>query len=306
MNSAPLVAAGAAFVIAAFLLAWVALPQGQSAGVLEQRLAGVAETPAYDIDLVTGELTEPAFERIVLPILGFIGKFIARRTKEGQLQQLRQLVARAGSHQRPETLLAQRFLLPFVGIGVGWGLDQEAHIHPPASIAAIVGLAVLMYLYPTESLKSKAKKRQMVIRLALPGALDLLTVCLEAGLSLDMAIMRVSESDDSVLSGEFQKVINEVRLGRPRAESLMSMAERNDVEELTGFIRSVVQAEPLGVSIANVLRIQSEDSRRQRKQRAEQAGHRAPILMLFPMMCCIFPCIFLMLLGPAALQLFFH
>jgi tight adherence protein C len=167
-------------------------------------------------------------------------------------------------------------------------------------------MAVLMYLYPTESLKSKAKKRQKVIRLALPGALDLLTVCMEAGLSLDMAIMRVSESDDSVLSGEFQKVINEVRLGRPRSEALLGMADRNDVEELTGFIRSVVQSEPLGVSIANVLRIQSEDLRRMRKQRAEQAGHRAPILMLFPMMCCIFPCIFLMLLGPAALQLLFH
>jgi tight adherence protein C len=306
MNSAPLLAAGAAFVLAAFLLAWVVLPQGQSAGVLEQRLARVADTPAYDIDLVTGELTEPAFDRIVLPILGFVGKFIAKRTKEGQLQQLRQLVAKAGSRQRPETLLALRLLLPLVGIAVGWGLDLLAKLHPPASIAVLVGLATLMYLYPTESLKTKAKKRQTLIRRALPGALDLLTVCMEAGLSLDMAIMRVSESDEGVLSAEFQKVINEVRLGRPRAESLMSMAERNDVEELTGFIRSVIQAEPLGVSIANVLRIQSEDSRRMRKQRAEQAGHRAPILMLFPMMCCIFPCIFLMLLGPAALQLLFH
>jgi tight adherence protein C len=306
MSSPLLLAAGAAFVIAAVLLVWVVLPQGQSAGVLEQRLARVADTPAYDIDLVTGELTEPAFDRIVLPLLGFIGKFIAKRTKEGQLQQLRQLVARAGSRQRPETLLAERLLLPLAGIGVGFGLTTAAKIHPPISLLVIVGLAVLLYLYPTESLKSKGKKRQTVIRLALPGALDLLTVCMEAGLSLDMAMMRVSESDDSVLSGEFQKVINEVRLGRPRPEALMGMAERNDVEELTGFIRSVVQAEPLGVSIANVLRIQSEDSRRQRKQRAEQAGHRAPILMLFPMMCCIFPCIFLMLLGPAVLQLFFH
>jgi tight adherence protein C len=128
---------------------------------------------------------------------------------------------------------------------------------------------------------------------------------MEAGLSLDMAIMRIGDADQSLLAVEFQKLLNEVRLGRPRGEALMAMAERNDVDELTEFCRAVVQAEPLGVSVVNVLRIQSEEMRRKRKQRAEEAGHRAPVLMLLPMMGCIFPCIFVVLLGPALIELFF-
>ncbi len=117
--------------------------------------------------------------------------------------------------------------------------------------------------------------------------------------------MRIGEADQSVLALEFQKLLNEVRLGRPRGEAMMAMAERNDVDELTEFCRAVVQAEPLGVSVVNVLRIQSEEMRRKRKQRAEEAGHRAPVLMLLPMMGCIFPCIFVILLGPALIEIFF-
>ena len=107
-----------------------------------------------------------------------------------------------------------------------------------------------------------------------------------------------------ILNSEFAKTLKEVNLGRPRGEALMAMAERNGVDEMTAFIRSVVQAEPLGVSIAQVLEIQADEQRRLRRQRAEEAGHRAPVLMLLPMMGCIFPCIFIMLLGPAILKVF--
>ena len=99
-------------------------------------------------------------------------------------------------------------------------------------------------------------------------------------------------------------MLNEVRLGRPRMEALSALALRNDVEELTLFVESVVQAEPLGVSAASALTVQAQEIRRRRTQRAEVAGHQAPIKMLFPMMGCIFPCIFVILLGPLALSLF--
>jgi len=132
--------------------------------------------------------------------------------------------------------------------------------------------------------------------------LDLLTISMEAGLSFDASMQRVALSDTSLLADEFKKALNEIRLGKPRADALTSMADRNDVTELTAFVRAVVQAEPLGVSVANVLRIHSEDLRRLRRQRAEQAGHRAPVLMLLPMLGCIFPCVFVMLLGPAVLS----
>ena len=302
-----LIVAGVAVTISVFLAAWYLTPAAQSSSLLEQRLASLPEVPTYDIDLVTGEFTQPPFERIVLPVLAGIGNIVARRTKEGQLQHLRKLVLKAGSRQRPESVLALRMILPVVFGIVGFGASQmvTSVLSPPMNYLLAVGGVVFGYMYPTFSLERKAKKRAKQILLDLPGVLDLLTVCMEAGLSLDMAMMRVTEYDKSLLSHEFQKALNEIRLGRPRGEALTAMAERNDVEELSGFVRAMVQAEPLGVSVAGVLRIQSEELRRVRKQRAEEAGHRAPVLMLFPMMGCIFPCVFIILLGPAALEMFF-
>lgn len=300
-----LVGAGAVIVLVVFLAVWLMVPSTPLASLLEQRLSSVPNAAAYDIDLDTGDFTQPAFDRLVLPILSAIGGVIAKRTKEGQLQQLRKLVARSGSRQRPETLLALRLILPVVGGVICFGLSLLADLAPPENYLFIVVGAVAGYMYPTLSLERKAKRRQKEILLALSGVLDLLTVCMEAGLSLDMAIMRIGDADQSLLAIEFQKLLNEVRLGRPRGEALMAMAERNEVDELTEFCRAVVQAEPLGVSVVNVLRIQSEEMRRKRKQRAEEAGHRAPVLMLLPMMGCIFPCIFVVLLGPALIQLFF-
>lgn len=300
-----LVGAGAVIVLVVFLAVWLMVPSTPLASLLEQRLSSVPNAAAYDIDLDTGDFTQPAFDRLVLPILSAIGGVIAKRTKEGQLQQLRKLVARSGSRQRPETLLALRLILPVAGGVICFGLSLLADLAPPENYLFIVVGAVAGYMYPTLSLERKAKRRQKEILLALSGVLDLLTVCMEAGLSLDMAIMRIGDADQSLLAIEFQKLLNEVRLGRPRGEALMAMAERNEVDELTEFCRAVVQAEPLGVSVVNVLRIQSEEMRRKRKQRAEEAGHRAPVLMLLPMMGCIFPCIFVVLLGPALIELFF-
>ena len=306
-NQLVLIGAGVAVALGVFVAAWFLAPAGEASSLLEQRLASLPDAAAYDIDLVTGEFTQPAFERIVLPLLGSIGRVVARRTKEGQLQHLRKLVAKSGSRQRPETVLALRLILPVVFGLAGFGLAQlvTTVLTPPMNYLLPGGGLVFGFMWPTFSLERKAKKRQNELRLALPGVLDLLTVSMEAGLSLDMAIMRVTESDQSLLSQELQKMLNEVRLGRPRSEALMAMAERDDVEELTGFVRAVVQAEPLGVSVSHVLRIQSEELRRIRKQRAEEAGHRAPVLMLLPMMGCIFPCIFIVLLGPALVHIFF-
>ena len=282
-----LVGAGAVIVLVVFLAVWLTVPSTPLASLLEQRLSSVPNAASYDIDLETGEFTQPAFDRIVLPILSSIGG------------------ARSGSRQRPETLLALRLILPVAGGVICFGLSLVADLAPPENYLLIVVGAIGGYMYPTLSLERKAKRRQKEILLALSGVLDLLTVCMEAGLSLDMAMMRIGDADQSVLALEFQKLLNEVRLGRPRGEALMAMAERNDVDELTEFCRAVVQAEPLGVSVVNVLRIQSEEMRRKRKQRAEEAGHRAPVLMLLPMMGCIFPCIFVVLLGPAIIEIFF-
>jgi tight adherence protein C len=301
--SSTLLVAGLAVGIATMLLVLVALPE-PSTNMLETRLGQV---PTIDfsplLDPATVDLQRPLAERVINPLVQGLGRFMMRRTKAGQLEALRLKLLQAGSKQRAETLLAMRVILVPVGFGVGEALVSLLTLTGGLAILAPFMLAVLGFMYPTSSLSGKIKKRTKALRIALPGTLDLLTISMEAGLSLDMAIMRVSDADETILGLEFQKVLNEIRLGRPRGEALMAMAERNKVEELTAFVRAMVQAEPLGVSVANVLRIQSEDIRRLRKQRAEQAGHRAPVLMLLPMMGCIFPCIFVCLLGPAVLQI---
>jgi tight adherence protein C len=299
-----LLAAALAIGIATTIVVMVLMPQGERTTGLEQRLDSFGATDfAPLLDPTQADLQSPLRERIVEPVIQGIGRYIARHTKAGQLESLRHKLLQAGSRQRAETLLATRVFLMPVGVAVGFGLVELLSLTPPLAILAPLLLGVLGYMYPTSALTGKIKKRTRAIRSALPGTLDLLTISMEAGLALDMAIMRVSDSDESILAGEFQQVLNEVRLGRPRSEALVSMSERNAVEELSAFVRAVVQAEPLGISITHVLRIQSEELRRLRKQRAENAGHRAPVLMLLPMMGCIFPCIFICLLGPAVLTI---
>jgi len=199
-----LVGAGAVIALVVFLAVWMMVPSTPLGSILEQRLASVPNAASYDIDLETGEFTQPAFERLVLPILSGFGNIIAKRTKEGQLQQLRKLVAKSGSRQRPETLLALRLILPIAGAAVCLGLAELLNLKPPENLLIIVVGVIGMYMYPTMSLERKAKKRQKDIQLALAGVMDLLTVCMEAGLSLDMAIMRVGESDESLLAREFR------------------------------------------------------------------------------------------------------
>jgi len=132
--------------------------------------------------------------------------------------------------------------------------------------------------------------------------LDLLTICVEAGLGFDQSMQRVAEKWQDDLSSAFARVLHEIRLGKTRREALRDMSNRLDVSDVTSFVAAVIQAEQLGVSIAKVLRIQSDQMRIRRRQRAEEKAHQAPVKMLFPMVFLIFPAIWIVLLGPALLQ----
>jgi tight adherence protein C len=137
----------------------------------------------------------------------------------------------------------------------------------------------------------------------MPDALDLLTICVEAGLGFDSAMQKVQEKWDNDLALEFGRVIQEIRLGKLRRDALRDMAERAGVAELTSFVAAVIQSEQLGVSLAKVLRIQSDQMRVRRRQMAEEEAHKAPIKMIFPIALLIFPSILIVLLGPAAMLL---
>ena len=166
-------------------------------------------------------------------------------------------------------------------------------------VAACIG-----YILPEQFLKSKWNNRRRAVIKNLPDTLDLLTVSVEAGLSFDGALVKVVEKSDHVLANEFKKVISETQMGKSRREALRDMSERLNVEELSAFINSLIQADTLGVSISKVLRIQSQQMRQKKRQMVEEKAMKAPVKMLIPMVLFIFPTIFIVLLGPAAIQIY--
>jgi tight adherence protein C len=159
--------------------------------------------------------------------------------------------------------------------------------------------AMLGYMLPGMWLGSKIKERKKSIVKALPDALDLLTISVEAGLGFDIALKRVTEKWDDELSKEFKRVLLDISLGRTRRDALRDMSDRCEVEDVQIFTSAIIQAEQLGVSIAKILKLQSDQMRERRRQRAEEQAQKAPVLMLFPMVFLIFPSIFVVILGPA-------
>ncbi len=274
------------------------------ADLLEARLSQFNETGRQVVSLTEAELSLPFSDRVIKPVFDRLGKIMTSRMQGGQQQAIQEKLNLAG---RPGGLTAGGFvalqLISLVlGLALGLGLAVLTAVEPPVLYLAPVGGGVLGYLIPSMTIARKIKKRQKEILLALPSALDLLTISVEAGLAFDAALARVTDKYRNVLASEFTQVLNEVRLGRPRLEALDDMGRRNKVEELNNFLQAIIQSEQLGVGIANVLRIQSEEIRRRRRQRAEEAGQKAPIKMLIPMIGCIFPTLFIVLLGPAVIQ----
>jgi tight adherence protein C len=166
-----------------------------------------------------------------------------------------------------------------------------------------VGGAALGYFFPVLWIRSKIRRRQDGIIKALPDALDLLTICVEAGLGFDQAMGKVYEKWDNDLSVAFGRVLREIQLGKIRREALRDMADRMGVPDVTSFTAAVIQADQLGVSMTKILRVQSDQMRVKRRQRAQEKAHQAPIKMMIPMVLLIFPSLWIVLLGPAIIFL---
>jgi tight adherence protein C len=277
--------------------------------LLETRLAQFRD---HAVTLEEIELQQPFTERFVRPAMERVGAFLNTRVGRDRISGIQNKLALAG---RPGNLTVNGFISMKVAVGVvalvgGFGFWTVLGVSLPVvpSFITHVLLAIVTgiggYLFPDLWLRQKVGGRQKEIRLALPNALDLLTISVEAGLGFDAALVRVTEKYKNALSEEFTQVLNEVRLGRPRLEALDDMGRRVGVEELHSFIQALIQSEQLGVGIAKVLRIQSEEMRRKRRQRAEEQAAQASLKMLFPMVIFIFPTIFIVLMGPAVLILY--
>lgn len=170
-------------------------------------------------------------------------------------------------------------------------------------LGALVFGFLIGYLFPQSWLKAQTKKRQTEIEKTLPDVLDLLTVSVEAGLGFDAALLKVVEKQKGALAEEFFKVLQEIKMGRPRRDALRDLGQRNSIEDLNSMVASLVQADQLGIPIAGVLRNQSKQIRQKQRQRAEEKAQKAPVKMMIPLVFFVFPSIFIVILGPAVIQI---
>ncbi len=294
-------------VIGAIALITTGLRASRGDDPLETRLADyVSRGETASLEEI--ELSQTFSERVLIPIARWLGELTLRFTPQNAIQQTTQKLEQAGNPANLEPTVF--FALRFIGIGFGVLMLIVSQFAPEGSfltgstaLLIAAGAAVIGFFLPDMWLKSRIDRRQKEIRRALPDALDLLTICVEAGLGLDAAIDRVQSKWDNELSLIFARVLREMQLGKLRREALRDMSTRVGIPELTSFVAAVIQSEQLGVSMANVLRIQADAMRVRRRQIAEEEAQKAPIKMLFPMAFLIFPSLMIVLLGPAGIIL---
>jgi tight adherence protein C len=269
---------------------------------LQERLKefGSRETPATLEEI---ELSLPFSERVIRPMVRSLASIMMRFTPQQTLANTQHMLDLAGN---PNNWSPAEFwgIRIFAAVGLGallFALFWVTNNWGILNIAIVLGAPVLGYFLPVLMMRSSIRRRQNNVLKALPDALDLLVICVEAGLGFELAMAKVNEKWDNELGRAFGRVLQEIRLGKARREALREMARRIEVPDLTSFIAAMIQADQLGVSIGKVLRIQADQMRLRRRQRAERLAHEAPIKMLFPMIFLIFPSIFIVLLGPAAL-----
>lgn len=247
----------------------------------------------------------PLGERLFYPYIMRMAGFMKKITPKGYYEQISEKLVLAGN---PRGMKANEFMgiqglttfiLPIGVIFFALFLLKVSTLY-----ALLFGLLAMGFgwIIPKMLLDSKITKRQEQIMKTLPFTLDLLNVSVDAGLGFDSAMDKVSETMEGPIADEFERVLSEIRLGKTRKEALGNMVERTKVEDLKQFVVAIVQADKLGVGLSKLLRVQSKQMRQTAKQRAQEKAFKAPVKMLFPMIIFIFPSIFIILLGPAVMQ----
>lgn len=262
-------------------------------------------------DVVTSleqiEMQQPFTQRVLVPFLQRIGDLSSGFTPQKVLEDTTRKLEIAGNPGRIDaaTFLSTRFIVAifFGGILLAVGLFSPNKWPLAQTFLVVLVFTVLGFFFPQLWLQSRINSRQKEIRKAMPDALDLLTICVEAGLGFEAAMSKVSEKWENQLSLALLRTIREIQLGKARRDAMRDMADRIGIPEMTSFVAAIIQSEVLGVSLAKVLRIQSDQMRVRRRQRAEEQAHQAPVKMILPLAFLIFPSIFIILLTPAGIQL---
>jgi tight adherence protein C len=289
--------------IVAGMLVVLGLRESQKVDPLEERLAEFAER-GEAASLHEIEMSQSFMERVVIPMANKLGELALRFTPQKALDDIERKLERAGNPRGLEatTFFAARFILAVLFGGVLL-LSYGNEVFQFTNLMLTLAATAFGFVMPNMLVDGKMRRRQQEVRKALPDALDLLTICVEAGLGFDAAMRKVADKWDNELSMAFERALREVQLGKLRREALRTMADRIGASEFDSFVAAVIQSEQLGVSMAKILRIQSDDMRVKRRQRAEAEAQKAPVKMLLPMTFLIFPTIMFILMGPAVLMI---
>jgi tight adherence protein C len=286
-------------------LVYVGTKEDRGRDPLQERLAQYDDKELPQ-SLEEIELSLSFRDRVLLPLMKQLANITTRFTPQKQLEETRHQLELAGNQMDPAAFFAMRIAITIVfGLGafVVFFLGSSSTA-PGTALLYTLGATGLGYILPAMYLKSKIQRRQEGIWKALPDALDLLVICVEAGLGFDMAMGKVYEKWDNDLAIAFGRVLREIQLGKMRRDALRDMSGRMDVPDVTAFIAAIIQADQLGVSMSKILRVQADQMRVKRRQRAQEKAHQAPVKMMLPMVFLIFPSLWIVLLGPSIIILF--
>lgn len=289
----------ATFLFVAFMVVWI------GNGVMRAQATATDRLAVYGKDSLRDEtLAKPLSERAVAPIILSLGRIMRRFTPLGYLEKTQHKLMLAGS---PGNMDAASFTVikvftTIIGIVLSF-YTSGVNVDGLQRLALYVMPIALGFFGPDAWLARKVDERRTAMQKALPDILDLLVISVEAGLGFDAALARVVGTVPGPLSEEFFRMLQETRVGVSRRDAMRHLMDRTDLDELRSFLLAMLQAEAFGVAIAQVLRVQAEEMRVKRRQRAQEKAFGAPVKMVFPLVFCIFPALFVVLLGPAALSI---
>jgi tight adherence protein C len=304
MSVVPIVLGALAVVIAIGLIA-VGIANRNQADPLADKLREYAGQTELTTNLEQIELSIPFAQRVIMPMLQRIADFTLRFTPAQMLESTQHMLDLAGNpkNMTPPVVVGLRVVL---AVTVGplalflFGSDQPAIM----KLLIVAGGSVAGFFLPVLYLRAIVDRRKQEVIKFLPDALDLMTICVEAGLGFDAAMTKVYEKWDNVLGLAFGRVVREIQLGASRRQALRSMSDRLDVPDVSAFTAAIIQADQLGVSIATVLSVQAEQMRIKRRQRAEEKAQQAPVKIMIPLAIFILPSIWIVTLGPAMVQMY--
>jgi tight adherence protein C len=275
--------------------------------ILESQVTGPAgRSSVTSVDIREQEMSENFGTRVLVPIVSRAGNLAKRVTPLDTRDRIARKLVLAGQPAGwdAERVLAFKVIGAIVGFVGSIIVLRLIDLSPLLQIVCIGLLTFVGFILPDSVLSSRVEDRKKEILRTLSDTLDLLTISVEAGLSLNAAMAQVVKNVPGVLSAEFARMLQEIQLGVPRSEAFRHLAERTDVEELNGFALAMIQADIFGVSIASVLRTQAQQLRIKRRQAIEARAQQTPVKIVFPLILCILPALFVVIVGPGAIRIF--